>query len=101
MNIQIRKGEKKDLPGCASVWFTSLRNLKKAPDAVTNTVEDMHADGFGDKPCLHFHMQRWMENCWCGIILCKVFNMEREGLYLDDLLCLKKYRGKGKGGQNI
>ena len=46
--IIIRKGEEKDLEGVFAL-IKELALFEKAPDEVTNTVERMRKEGFGDQ----------------------------------------------------
>jgi len=97
MNIQIRKGEKKDLPDVLRLVH-ELADFEKAPDAVTNTVEDMQRDGFRNKPCLQFFtLQRWMEKLLVWHYTCKYSTWKGKRIIFDDLFVSEKYRGKGIG----
>jgi GNAT superfamily N-acetyltransferase len=97
MEVKIRRGEKKDLPHVLALIY-ELAEFEKAPDAVTNTVEDMERDGFGDKPVFGFHVAE-VEGKIIGIAIyfVKYTTWKGKGLYLDDLIVTEKYRGKGIG----
>lgn len=97
MNIIIRKGEKKDLPGVLAL-IHELAEFEKAPDAVTNTVALMEEDGFGEKPVFRFHVAEF-EGKIIGIAVyfVKYSTWKGRGLYLDDIVITEKYRSKGIG----
>ena len=97
MNIIIRKGEKKDLPGVLAL-IHELAEFEKAPDAVTNTVEAMENDGFGKNPVFGFHVAE-VDGKVVGIAIyfVKYSTWKGRGFYLDDLVVSEKYRSKGIG----
>jgi len=97
MNIIIRRGEKKDLPGVLAL-IHELAEFEQAPDAVTNTVEDMERDGFGEHPVFGFHVAE-DEGKVVGIALyfVKYSTWKGKGFYLDDIVVTEKYRSKGIG----
>ena len=97
MNLQIRKGEKKDIPDVLRLVH-ELADFEKAPDAVTNTVQEMEQDGFGKNPVFRFHIAELDEEI-VGVALyfVKYSTWKGKGLYLDDLFVSEKYRGKGIG----
>jgi GNAT superfamily N-acetyltransferase len=97
MNIEIRKGRREDLPDVLNL-IHELAEFEKAPDAVTNTVEDMEMDGYGDKPVFDFHVAI-VETKIVGIAVyfVKYSTWVGKGLYLDDLMVTEKMRGRGIG----
>ena len=97
MNIIIRKGEKKDLPGVLAL-IHELAEFEKAPDAVTNTVALMEEDGFGEKPVFNFHVAE-LDGKIIGIAVyfVKYSTWKGRGLYLDDIVITEKFRSKGIG----
>ncbi len=97
MNVTIRKGERKDLPGVLGL-IHELADFEKAPDAVTNTVADMEKDGFGEKPIFEFHVAEAEGNV-VGIALyfVKYSTWKGKGFYLDDIVVTEKYRSQGLG----
>jgi GNAT superfamily N-acetyltransferase len=97
MNLIIRKGEIQDLPDVLRLVH-ELADFEKAPDAVTNTVEDMQRDGFGTTPVFRFHIAT-VDGKTVGVALyfVKYSTWKGKGLYLDDLFVSGKYRGKGIG----
>jgi GNAT superfamily N-acetyltransferase len=97
MNIVIRKGEKKDLPGVLAL-IHELAEFEKAPDAVTNTVEDMEVDGFGKNPVFGFHVaEDDGKVVGIAIYFVKYSTWKGKGFYLDDLVVTENYRSKGIG----
>ncbi len=97
MNVRIRKGEKKDLPDVLRL-IHELADFEKAPDAVTNTVEAMEHDGFGENPVFRFHIAE-LDGKTVGVALyfVKYSTWKGKGLYLDDLFVSEKFRSKGIG----
>ena len=97
MNIEIRKGRKEDLLHVLNL-IHELAEFEKAPDAVTNTVKDMEADGFGGKPVFDFHVAIVDEKIvGIAIYFIKYSTWVGKGLYLDDLMVTEQMRGKGIG----
>jgi len=97
MNIVIRKGEKKDLPGVLAL-IHELAEFEQAPDAVTNTVADMEQDGFGEHPVFNLYVAEHEEKVvGIAIYFIKYSTWKGKGLYLDDLMVTEKYRSKGIG----
>ena len=95
--INIRKGEKKDLPGVLALVH-ELAEFEKAPDAVTNTVADMEMDGFGERPVFGFHVAE--DNgriVGMALYFVKYSTWKGRGFYLDDIVVTEKYRSKGIG----
>ncbi len=97
MQLHIRKGEKKDLPGVLEL-IHELAAFEKAPDAVTNTIKEMEQDAFGVQPVFEFHVAE-TEGRIVGITLyyIKYSTWKGRGLYLEDLVVTEKYRGQGIG----
>lgn len=96
-NILIRKGEPKDV-AAAFALVNELAEFEKAPDAITNTPDDMIRDGFGSKPAFEFYVAE-LNGSVVGIALyfIKYSTWKGRGLYLDDLIVTEKHRGKGIG----
>jgi len=97
MGLIIRKGKKSDLAEVLRLVH-ELAEFEKAPDAVTNSVNEMERDGFGESPVFHFHIAE-LDNKTVGVALyfIKYSTWKGRGLYLDDLFVSEKYRGKGIG----
>lgn len=95
--IQIREGEKKDLPAALEL-IRELAHYEKASQEVTNTVEMMERDGFGENPVFGFIVAEedgiiyglsiyyWRYSTWKG-----------KRIYLEDLIVTESRRGLGMG----
>lgn len=93
----IRKGTKEDLPRALEL-IRELAIYEKAPDEVTNTLEMMENDGFGEHPVYGFivaeeagtihgmSMYYWRYSTWKG-----------KRIYLEDLIVTEAKRGSGIG----
>ncbi len=93
----IRKGTKADLPRALEL-IKELALYEKAPEEVTNTLDRMEADGFGEHPLYAFivaeedgvihgmSMYYWRYSTWKG-----------KRLYLEDLIVTQSKRGTGIG----
>ena len=55
MNFTLRKGTKNDVPAAYNL-IVELAIFEKEPDAVTNTIEKMYEDGFGENPIFGFYV---------------------------------------------
>lgn len=97
MNFTIRKGTKNDVPAAYNL-IVELAIFEKEPDAVTNTIEKMYEDGFGENPIYGFFVA---END--GVIIGMAMYYYRYStwkgrrLYLEDLIVTEKFRGNGLG----
>lgn len=75
-----------------------LAVYEKAPREVTNTVEDMLRDGFGDNPvfsCLVAEEDGRIIGM--AIYYIKYSTWKGKGIYLDDIVVTESMRGKGVG----
>ena len=96
-SIIIRKGKKSDLPSILTL-IRELALFEKAPEEVTNTVEDMEADGFGERPAFEFYVSEiGSEIVGMALYFIKYSTWKGKGIYLDDLIVTEKHRGKGIG----
>jgi GNAT superfamily N-acetyltransferase len=95
--VSIRKATPADMPYVHAL-ILELADFEKAPDAVTNTVDEMVNDCFGNKPAFGCHVAE-MEGKIVGmaIYFIKYSTWNGKGLYLDDLVVTEKQRGKGIG----
>ena len=95
--MEIRKGKKEDLPGVFKL-INELALFEKAPEEVSNTIEAMEQDGFGENPVFGFHIAE-AEGVIVGMALyfIKYSTWKGKGLYLDDLIITESMRGKGLG----
>ena len=97
MNISIRKGTKEDMPSVHALIY-ELAVYEKAPEEVTNTVEDMLQDGFGEQPiffCLVAEVERKIVGT--AIYHLKYSTWKGRGVYLDDIVVTESMRGKRIG----
>ena len=97
MQITIRNGYKFDLPAVFDL-IKELALYERAPHEVTNTIEKMEKDGFGDNPIFGFFVAEkekkiiglslyyWRYSTWKG-----------KRLYLEDIIVTEKERGNGIG----
>lgn len=95
--LTIRQGKKNDLPRALEL-IRELALYERAPNEVTNTVEEMEKDGFGEQPIFGFFVAEqdgviiglslyyWRYSTWKG-----------KRLYLEDIIVTEKERGKGAG----
>lgn len=95
--MNIRKGKKEDLSGVFKL-INELALFEKAPEEVSNTIEAMEQDGFGENPVFGFHIAE-AEGVIVGMALyfIKYSTWKGKGLYLDDLIITESMRGKGLG----
>lgn len=97
MNITVRKSTKEDMQQVLSL-IKELALYEKAPEAVTNTVEDMINDGFGANPVFFCDVAE-TEGKIIGIAIyfIKYSTWKGKGIYLDDIVVTESWRGKGVG----
>ena len=97
MQITIRKSTKEDMPAVHGL-ISELALYEKAPHEVTNTVEEMIRDGFGQQPVFHCLVAE-IENVVKGmaIYFIKYSTWKGKGIYLDDIVITESMRGKGIG----
>ena len=97
MNISVRKGRKEDLPRVLEL-IRELAEYENAPEQVTNTIEMMEEDGFGDHPVYGFFVAE--DNGFIvGISLYyyRYSTWKGKRLYLEDIVVTEGSRGKGIG----
>ncbi|MEA5259499.1 GNAT family N-acetyltransferase [Arcicella aquatica] len=99
MSVIIRKGIREDVP----VMFELIKELalyEKALEQVTNTVEQMYLDGFGENPIFGSIVAE-VEGEVVGLALYyyRYSTWKGKRLYLEDLIVSEKMRGKGLGEQ--
>ncbi|MBB6003108.1 GNAT family N-acetyltransferase [Arcicella rosea] len=97
MSVIIRKGIREDVP----VMFELIKELalyEKAPEQVTNTVEQMYVDGFGDNPIFGSIVAEVAgEVLGLALYYYRYSTWKGKRLYLEDLIVSEKMRGKGLG----
>lgn len=95
--IQVRKGTIDDLPQVHAL-IRELAEYEKAPEEVTNTVEDMKWDGFGENPIFRFFVAE-TEKGIVGIALYYTAYSTWKGktIFLEDLVVTESMRRSGIG----
>ena len=97
MAINIRKGTADDLP-VALALIKELAVFEKAPEEVTNTLEMMMKDGFGDHPVYDFIVAEEDEViCGMSLYYWRYSTWKGRRLYLEDLIVTESKRGLGIG----
>lgn len=97
--ITIRPAVKEDATGIFSL-IRELALYEKAPDEVTNTVENLVRDGFGEHPAFGCLVAE-LDGQLIGISLYYVRYSSWKGkmLHLEDIIVTESQRGKGIGDQ--
>ncbi|MHC2990648.1 GNAT family acetyltransferase [Pontibacter sp. HJ8] len=95
--IQIRRGTMDDLPQVHAL-IQELAEYEKAPEEVTNTVEDMRWDGFGENPIFKYFVAESEEGI-VGIALYYTAYSTWKGkmIFLEDLVVTERMRRSGIG----
>ena len=102
MNIQIRKGEKRDVPQLLKL-IKELAHYEKAPEEVIVDLATLENDGFGSQPFYHLFVAEDLaiehEEKIIAIALYYYGYSTWKGkkLYLDDLVVTENYRRNGIG----
>ena len=98
--MQIRRGVKEDLPKALDL-IRELAEYEKELDNVSNTVQMMEEDGFGDTPVFGFFVAEDSHKNIVGLALYyyKYSTWKGKRLYLEDLIVTQRERGKGIGKQ--
>ncbi|QIX61929.1 GNAT family N-acetyltransferase [Hymenobacter lutimineralis] len=94
----IRRGTEADLPRVHEL-IVELAIYERAPEEVTNTLDDMRRDGFGPQPIFGFFVAESPEQGILGIALYYTAYSTWKGrmLYLEDLVVTEAARGTGLG----
>ncbi|MCC9135830.1 GNAT family N-acetyltransferase [Pontibacter silvestris] len=97
MSVTVRKGTESDLPQVLAL-IQELAEFERAPNEVTNTLEDMQRDGFGENPIFSFFAAETAEGI-VGIALYYTAYSTWKGktLYLEDLVVTERLRRSGIG----
>jgi GNAT superfamily N-acetyltransferase len=87
-----------DLPQVHAL-IQELAEYEKAPQEVTNTVEDMRWDGFGENPIFKFFVAESEEDGIVGIALYYTAYSTWKGkmIFLEDLVVTERLRRSGIG----
>lgn len=93
----IRQGTKADLPRALDL-IRELAEFENASHEVSNTIQKMEEDGFGENPIFGFFVA---EN-ECGIVGLSLYyfrysTWKGKRLYLEDIIVTEKERGNGLG----
>lgn len=96
--MNIRKGKKEDLPRALEL-IKELAAYENAPDEVTNTVELMEKDGFGEHPIYGMFVAENDEQVIVGIAIYyyRYSTWKGKRIYLEDIVVTESERGKGTG----
>ena len=97
MSIIIRDAIREDVP----TMFELIKELalyEKAPEQVTNTVEQMYVDGFGDNPIFGtIVLEVESEIVGMALYYFRYSTWKGKRLYLEDLIVSETMRGRGLG----
>ena len=96
-SVIIRVGTKADLPRVLEL-INELAAYERAPHEVTNTVEQMEIDGFGEHPLYGMYLAE-SEKIVVGISIYyyRYSTWKGKRLYLEDIVVSQHERGKGIG----
>lgn len=97
MTFNIRKGVKADVPA-AHKLIIELAIYEKEENQVTNSIEKMYDDGFGENPIYGFYVAE-NEGVIVGMALYyfRYSTWKGKRLFLEDLIVTQEMRGKGLG----
>jgi len=97
MSIIIRDAIREDVP----TMFELIKELalyEKAPEQVTNTVEQMYVDGFGNNPIFGtIVLEVESEIVGMALYYFRYSTWKGKRLYLEDLIVSETMRGRGLG----
>ncbi|MBE97551.1 MAG: GNAT family N-acetyltransferase [Flammeovirgaceae bacterium] len=93
----IRKGVKKDIPQVLDL-IKELAEFENAPDQVTNSIERLENDGFGNQPVYDLFVAE-SENKIIGMAITyfRYSTWKGKNLYIEDLVINEKFRREGIG----
>jgi len=95
--VTIRKGTPTDLPAVLDL-IRELALFEKAPEEVTNTLEQLQEDGFGNTPSYQLLVAEVDEQVvGMALYFIKYSTWKGKGVYLDDLIVTENFRGQGIG----
>ena len=97
MEIKVRKGMQEDIPAVLKL-IKELATYEKAPNEVTNNLEDMERDGFGTHPFFHFFIAETQDKvAGMALYYIKYSTWKGKCVFLEDLIVTEKFRGKKIG----
>ena len=95
--IHYRKGTIADLPQTLGL-VKELAEYENAIEQVETTVEQMEADGFGERPLFDFFVAETTDKLvGLGLYYFRYSTWKGKVLYLEDIIVTEQYRGKGIG----
>ena len=95
----IRKGIKKDIPQVLDL-IKELAKYENSIEKVSNTVERIENDGFGETPIFDlFVAENSKKIIGIAITYYRYSTWLGRKLYLEDLIIFENYRRKGMGGK--
>ena len=97
MSIVIRDAVRGDVPAMFEL-IKELALYEKAPEQVTNTIEQMYIDGFGENPIFGTIVSE-VDDEIVGMALYyyRYSTWKGKRLYLEDLIVAETMRGRGLG----
>jgi GNAT superfamily N-acetyltransferase len=95
--MNVRKGTKKDIPQVLDL-IKELAEFENALDQVSNTVERLENDGFGESPVYDLFVAE-DKNKIIGIAITffRYSTWKGKNLYIEDLVVSENFRRKGVG----
>ena len=97
MNVIIRNGLKADVPAIMGL-VKELAIYEKAENEVSNSIEQMETDGFGENPIFQFIVAELNgEVIGMSLYYFRYSTWKGKRLYLEDYIITEKYRGIGAG----
>ncbi len=95
--IEVRTGRPEDISGAMSL-IVELAKYEHAADKVTLTEERMQRDAFGDTPWFQFLVAADGEKIvGLSLFYPRYSTWKGKGMYLEDLIVTRSYRGRGIG----
>jgi len=95
--MKIRRGKKADLPRVYEL-IKELAEFEREPDAVTNTLEMMEEDGFGENPIYDFFVAESQDQLvGLALFYFRYSTWKGRCLYLEDLIVTEQHRNRGLG----
>ncbi|MFN8355781.1 MAG: GNAT family N-acetyltransferase [Spirosomataceae bacterium] len=97
MELSIRKATPADVPAIFGL-VNELALYEKAPHEVTNTIEQMLADGFGEHPIYGAFVGETDGNIvGIAVYYYRYSTWKGKRIYLEDLIVTESVRGQGLG----
>ena len=99
VNYHIRKGKKSDIPAVFDL-IKELAIYEKAEEKVSNSVEKMYKEGFGENPAFFFLVAETVDThevIGTAVYYISYSTWKGKSLYLDDLIVREAYRRFGVG----